>query len=100
MASAYDGCSYHQVKTPIGFWCRRDLNPGPLLNDKRLYQLNSRSESLLHFVQNREKITRELKVKDVIKSTNVYSDNRLDKPRLRNIKVHGEGFGQCHVSKK
>ena len=39
MASAYDDCSYHQAKTPtpIGFWCRRDLNPGPLLDDKRLY---------------------------------------------------------------
>jgi hypothetical protein len=36
MASAYNGCSYHQVKTPIDFWCRRDLNPGPLLDDKRL----------------------------------------------------------------
>jgi hypothetical protein len=40
MTSAHDGCSYHQVKTPIGFWCRRDLNPGPLLDDKRLYQLS------------------------------------------------------------
>jgi hypothetical protein len=28
MVSAHDGCSYHQAKTPIGFWCRRDLNPG------------------------------------------------------------------------
>ena len=36
MASAYDGCSYHQAKTPIGFWCRRDLNPSILLDDKRL----------------------------------------------------------------
>ena len=27
MASAHDGCSYYQAKTPIDFWCRRDLNP-------------------------------------------------------------------------
>ena len=40
MASAHDGCSYYQAKTSIGFWCRRDLNPGLLLDDKRLYQLN------------------------------------------------------------
>ena len=40
IASAHDDCSYHQAKTPIGFWCRRDLNPGPLLDDKRLYQLS------------------------------------------------------------
>jgi hypothetical protein len=40
MASAHDGCSYHQAKTPIGFWCRRDLNSGPLLDNKRLYQLS------------------------------------------------------------
>ena len=40
MASAHDGCSYYQAKTPIDFWCRRDLNPGPLLDDKRLYQLS------------------------------------------------------------
>ncbi len=26
MASSYDDCSYHQVKTLIDFWCRRDLN--------------------------------------------------------------------------
>ena len=29
--SAYDGCSYHQAKTPIDFWYRRDLNPKLLL---------------------------------------------------------------------
>jgi hypothetical protein len=40
MASAHDGCSYHQAKTPIDFWCRRDLNPGLLLDNKRLYQLS------------------------------------------------------------
>ena len=63
MASAHDSCSYHQVKTLIGFWCRWDLNvmmvtltirsrhqlvfsvdgilnSGPLLDDKRLYQLS------------------------------------------------------------
>jgi hypothetical protein len=40
MASTHNGCSYHQAKTPIDFWCRRDLNPGPLLDDKRLYQLS------------------------------------------------------------
>ena len=40
MASAHDSCSYHQAKTPIDFWCRRDLNLGPLLDDKRLYQLS------------------------------------------------------------
>jgi hypothetical protein len=39
MASAHDSCSYHQAKTPIDFWCRRDLNPGLLLDDKRLYQM-------------------------------------------------------------
>ena len=39
-ASARDGCSYHQAKTPIDFWCKRDLNSGPLLDDKRLYQLS------------------------------------------------------------
>ena len=40
MASAYDGCSYHQAKTPIDFWYRRDLNPGLLLDNKKLYQLS------------------------------------------------------------
>ena len=40
MASAHNGCSYHQAKTPIDFWCRQDLNPGPLLDNKRLYQLS------------------------------------------------------------
>ena len=40
MAFAHDGCSYHQAKTSIGFWCRRDLNPGPLFDNKRLYQLS------------------------------------------------------------
>jgi hypothetical protein len=40
MASAYDDCSYHQAKTSIGFWCRQDLNPDPLLDNKRLYQLS------------------------------------------------------------
>ena len=40
MASVHDGYSYHQAKTPIDFWCRRDLNSGPLLDDKKLYQLS------------------------------------------------------------
>ena len=40
MASAYDGCSSHQAKTPIDFWCRQDLNLGSLLDDKKLYQLS------------------------------------------------------------
>ncbi len=40
MASAHDYCSYNQTKTPIGFLCKRDFNLGPLLNDKRLYQLS------------------------------------------------------------
>jgi hypothetical protein len=40
MASAYDGCSYHQVKTPIDFLYRQNLNPGPLLDGKKLYQLS------------------------------------------------------------
>ena len=39
-ASVHDGCSYPQAKTSIGFWYRRDLNPGPLLDDKRLYHLS------------------------------------------------------------
>ena len=26
MASAHDGSSYHQAKTPIDFWCRRDYH--------------------------------------------------------------------------
>ena len=34
MASAHNGCSYHQAKTPIDFWYRRDLNPCFLLDDK------------------------------------------------------------------
>ena len=34
------GCSYHQVKIPIDFWCRQDLNSSLLLDDKRLYQLS------------------------------------------------------------
>ena len=33
----YDDCSYHQIKTPIRFWCRLDMNPGPILDNKRLY---------------------------------------------------------------
>jgi hypothetical protein len=37
MASAYDGCSYYQAKKSIDFCYRRDLNPGPLLDDKKLY---------------------------------------------------------------
>ena len=38
MTFAHNGCSYHQTKTPIGFWCRRNLNPSHLLDDKRFYQ--------------------------------------------------------------
>ena len=26
MMSDHDGCSYHQAKTLIGFWCRQDVN--------------------------------------------------------------------------
>ena len=40
MTFVHDGCSYHQAKALIGFWCRRDLNPNPLLDDKKLYQLS------------------------------------------------------------
>ena len=40
MASAHDSCSYYQVKTPIDFLCKWDLNLGPLFDDKRLYQLS------------------------------------------------------------
>ena len=36
----HEGCSYHQAKISIGFLCRQDLNLGPLLDDKRLYQLS------------------------------------------------------------
>ena len=36
----YDDCSFYQVKILIGFWCRRDLNSCPLLDDKRFYQLS------------------------------------------------------------
>ena len=31
MASAPDDALYHQTKTPIGFWCRRRLNPRSLI---------------------------------------------------------------------
>ena len=37
MVSVHDGCFYHQAKTPIDFWCKRDLNLGSLLDNKRLY---------------------------------------------------------------
>ena len=40
ITSVHNSCSYHQVKTLIDFWCRRDLNLGPLLDNKRLYQLS------------------------------------------------------------
>ena len=30
---------YHQVKIPISFWYRWDLNPDPLRDDKRLYPI-------------------------------------------------------------
>ena len=28
---------YSQIKTQIDFWCKRDSNQDPLLNDERLY---------------------------------------------------------------
>lgn len=31
---------------------------------------------------------------------NIHRNNRLNKPRLRYIKIHGEGFRQWHISKK
>ena len=32
MASAFDDCVlYHQIKIPIGFWYRRELNPRSLI---------------------------------------------------------------------
>lgn len=35
-----------------------------------------------------------------IKKKNIHCNNRLHKPWLRNIKIHGEGFGQWHICKK
>ena len=40
IVSAPNDALYHQIKTPIGFWCMRGLNPDLLFNHQKLYQLS------------------------------------------------------------
>ena len=36
MVSVFGDNSYHQTKTPIGFWCRRRLNPRSLIQPSEI----------------------------------------------------------------
>ena len=51
MASAHDGCSYHQAKTPIGFWCRRDLSIGifQFIHNRILNKTHKKYKYIMHF---------------------------------------------------
>lgn len=48
------------------------------------------------------KTKRHIKRKSVslCRRRNIHCNNRLNKPRLRYIEIHGQGFGQRHISKK
>ena len=64
MTTALNNALYHQIKTLIGFWCRRKLNPRSLIQPSEILSIEL-TETHIYLLKRKEK-------KHLLKCNNCY----------------------------